>query len=173
MSRNSFSKKILALLADKPAVRVTELIEAIPAVTGQKYALQRSLKGLEEAGFISSYDSGRQTYTKITKEGKKKAHSIRLENDTTLVDPSWDGRWRVILLDLPEDRKTERDGLRYLLKKAGFVCLKNAVWISPLPYEYLFGNIKKDLGLTGEMMILTTDTLDTISEDIFLKSFAA
>ena len=35
-------------------------------------------------------------------------HSLELENETTLVNTSWDGFWRIILLDLPENRKSER-----------------------------------------------------------------
>ena len=75
----------------------------------------------------------------------------------------------MILLDLPEDRKSEREALRYLLKKAGFMCIKNSVWISMYPYENLFTNIKKDLGLTTEMMIVVTDKIDKETEEEFLK----
>ncbi len=74
------------------------------------------------------------------------------------------------MLDFPEDRKQERESLRYLLKKAGFVCLKNAVWISPQPFEHLFMNIKKDLGLTTEIMIFISDTIDPETEKAFWES---
>ena len=61
---------------------------------------------------------------------KFKAHSLKLDDDTAVLNPNWDGKWRIVMLDLPEDRKSDRDGLRYLLKKAGFILLKNSVWIS-------------------------------------------
>lgn len=135
------------------------------------YALNRSLKGLREAGLVESVSSGQNDYARLTREGKRKAHSLKLEGGTTLVNPSWDGKWRVVLLDLPESRKSERESLRYLLKKAGFVLLKNSAWISPYPFEHLFGNIKKDLGLKSEMMIIITESLDEETEKEFLKSF--
>jgi DNA-binding transcriptional regulator PaaX len=75
----------------------------------------------------------------------------------------------MILLDLPENRKSEREALRYLLKKAGFVCVKNSVWISMLPFENLFINLKKDLGLSTELMIVVTDKIDKETEQEFLK----
>ena len=99
-------------------------------------------------------------------------HSLKLGDETTLVNTSWDGLWRIILLDLPESRKSERESLRYLLKKANFVCLKNSAWISPYPYEHLFMNIKKDLGLTTEMMILVTNNIDDISRKAFMENFS-
>ncbi|HTH93259.1 MAG TPA: hypothetical protein VL576_02145 [Candidatus Paceibacterota bacterium] len=161
--KKSYSKRILALLASRSAVSVSDLKDSI----GENYALTRSLKGLEEAGFIEIHHSGQQSYSRLTREGKRKAHSLTLENDSAVLNPNWDGKWRIIMLDLPEDRKAERDGLRYLLKKAGFILLKNSVWISPYPFEHLFMNIKKDLGLTTEIMIFVTDTLDPETESAF------
>ncbi|MGI9118365.1 MAG: hypothetical protein ACR2IQ_02360, partial [Minisyncoccia bacterium] len=95
------------------------------------------------------------------------ANNLKLEGSNTLLDINWDGFWRLVLLDIPEDRKSEREALRYLLKKAGFVCVKNSVWVSMYPYEHLFANIKKDLGLTAELMILVTNKLDEQTDKEF------
>lgn len=163
MAKQDFSKKILKMLSEKPAISISEIPEKIGTKYTDKsslYAVNRSIKGLKDAGLIESISSGQNDYAKLTREGKKKAHSVRLENDTALVSPSWDGKWRIILLDLPEARKAERESLRYLLKKAGFVCLKNSAWISPYPFEHLFTNIKKDLNLTTEMMIIVSSSID-------------
>lgn len=173
MSSNSgFSKKILKVLAQKPAISLPELVERVHPQNIEKSAvtaISRSLKGLRETGLIEHSHSGQNEYARLTKDGKKKVHSLRLEHDTTLVDPVWDQKWRIVLLDLPESRKDEREALRYLLKKAGFICLKNSVWISPLPYEHLFANIKKDFDLTTELMIFVTDQLDAETEAEFMR----
>lgn len=170
MQKSSFSKKILKLLAEKPAISVPEIVERVDTTKAQKNAvaaISRSLKGLRDTGLVEQSFSGQNQYARLTKEGKKKVHSLALEQDTTILSPAWDGKWRIVLLDLPEYRKDERDSLRYLLKKAGFVCLKNSVWISPFPYEYLFTNIKKDFGLTTELMVFVTDNIDTETKQAF------
>ncbi len=172
MSRNtSFSKIILKLLAQKPAIALPRLADTIAPNSPKKslYALSRSLKGLHESGLVEYHNSGQQEYARLTKDGRRKAFSIKLDSEMGLVNPNWDGKWRIVLLDLPEDRKTERDGLRYLLKKAGFVAAKNSVWISMHPFEHMFMNIKRDLGLTTELIIFVTDALDTSTEEAFLK----
>lgn len=175
MSRkHDYSRKILNILGEKIAISLPELtgrIEPEQRSKNLKYALTRSLKGLNEAGLIEQIYSPRNEYARLTKKGKNKVNSLKLDNKTTLVNTSWDGFWRVILLDLPENRKNERESLRYLLKKAGFVCLKNSAWISPFPYEYLFTNIKKDLGLTTEMMIMVTEFIDEESKKFLFKTF--
>lgn len=168
-SKKDFSKKILKKLGEKPALSLEVLKEKEDIKS--KYALARSLKNLVECGFAELHESAHQSYAKLTLEGKKKLHSLKLDNENTLVNTSWDGYWRIILLDLPENRKQERESLRYLLKKAGFVCLKNSAWISPLPYEHLFENIKHDLNLTTELVIIITNKIDKISEEHFFKNY--
>ncbi|MCC7436271.1 hypothetical protein IT402_00115 [Candidatus Nomurabacteria bacterium] len=170
-NKNSFSKKILKLLAEKPAISVPEIVERVDSKKDKKTsktAISRSLKGLTEAGLVEQNFSGQNQYARLTKEGKKKLNSLKLDNDNGLVSPSWDGKWRIVILDLPESRKDKRESLRYLLKKAGFVCLKNSVWISPFPYEHLFTNIKKDFELTTELMVFVTDNIDTETKKAFL-----
>jgi phenylacetic acid degradation operon negative regulatory protein len=43
----------------------------------------------------------------------------------------WDGRWRLVLFDVPRTRNTARDKLRRYLRGKGFGCLQNSVWITP------------------------------------------
>jgi DNA-binding transcriptional regulator PaaX len=164
-----FSKKILKKLAEKPALPVEALRDDEDPKTS--YALARSLKNLVEAGLAEIRSSGRESYAKLTKAGKSKVNALRLTSPDALVSSNWDGLWRIILLDLPEERKSERESLRYLLKKAGFVCLKNSAWISPLPYEHLFQNIKNDLGLTTELMIIVTPFVDDETKKFLFETF--
>lgn len=183
-SKTDYSKKILKILGQKTAISMPEISHKIleadcpknatssfAKATADKYAITRSLKGLRESGLIENVSSPQNEYARLTKEGKKKMHSLELENNTSLVNTTWDGFWRIILLDLPESRKNERESLRYLLKKAGFVCLKNSAWISPYPFEHLFTNIKKDLGLTTEMMIIVTQLIDDETKKILFSAF--
>lgn len=163
----NIQKDILKFLAEKPAVAV----EAIKTENPQKnYALARSIKNLVESGCIEIHNSDNQKYLKITKKGQGKLNCIKLEGEEALVSNSWDGFWRIIILDLPENRKSEREALRYLLKKANFICIKNTVWISPYPYEYLFTNIKKDFNLGNELMIIVTNKVDEETNLAFLNA---
>jgi DNA-binding transcriptional regulator PaaX len=163
----NIQKAILKTLAERPAISFNSLKEKDPK---KNYALARSIKNLVESGCVEIHKSDNQNYLKITQKGKLKLNSIQLEGTEALVPNTWDGLWRIIILDIPEERKNEREALGYLLKKANFVCIKNTVWISPHPYENLFTNIKKDLGLSTELMIIVTDKLDPETNQAFLKA---
>ena len=173
-SKKDYSNKILRILGEKTAISLPELTKQIKegeCSEKPEYAITRSLKGLKKAGLIEKVQSPQNEYARLTKEGRKKMHSLMLDSDTTLMNTFWDGFWRIILLDLPESRKSKRESLRYLLKKAGFVCLKNSAWISPFPFEHLFTNIKKDLGLTTEIMIIVTKFIDEETKKFLFETF--
>lgn len=168
-SKSKYSSKILKILGEKPAIP----LDSFKDVDNPKmsYAVTRSIKNLIDSGCAEILNSTKQKFLRITKEGKTKLNTQLLEGEEALVPSSWDGLWRIILLDLPENRKSEREYLRYLLKKAGFVCLKNSAWISPFPFEFLFTNIKKDLRLTTEMMIIVTEFIDEETKKVLFETF--
>lgn len=177
------TKEILKSLGNKRAYTIDSIKEnVIDKIKNSKnsstendqsksYAVTRALKNMAENGLVETLHSDNDTYLRITKEGRQKLISLKLDEDTVIVPSTWDGKWRMVLIDIPESRKNERESLRYLLKKAGFVCLKNSAWISPFPLEYLFMNIKKDLGFETEMVIITTNSIDEITEKELKKIF--
>jgi DNA-binding transcriptional regulator PaaX len=179
-----FTKKILNSLSGKKAVSVPEIqagfatSDLTPALSltrrggnsAQKYAVTRSIKNLADSGLVELLEGGQGDYLRLTKQGRMKASSQKFDTDGSLVNPNWDGKWRIVLLDLPEARKTEREALRYLLKKAGFMMLKNSAWVSPFPFEFMFQNLKKDFGLSTELMVIVTDSVDEETENE-LKTF--
>ncbi|MFA5773236.1 MAG: hypothetical protein WC908_01005 [Candidatus Paceibacterota bacterium] len=176
--KSSIQKAIFKTLARKKAVSFDslkkEVENTIKGVYTSKnrpeYAISRSIKNLASDGLVECFQSDYQPYFRLSEEGKKRLNNNALDDDTALVSNNWDGYWRIIILDLPEERKSEREALRYLLKKAGFICIKNSVWVSIYPYEHLFINIKKDLNLTSEMMIIVTDKIDEATKKEFLSS---
>ena len=47
----------------------------------------------------------------------------------------WDGRWRLVLFDVPTTRNSERVRLRRYLRARHFGYVQNSAWISPDPLE--------------------------------------
>ncbi|MEK7175482.1 MAG: hypothetical protein AAB693_01615 [Patescibacteria group bacterium] len=168
LTPRSIQKVILKNLAEKNAITLSSIHEE--KKPKMNYAFTRSIKNLVKSGHAKICNSGNQDYFQITDKGKKKFHNIQLEAEEALVTNTWDGFWRIIILNIPEERKNEREALVYLLKKANFNCIKNTIWVSHYPYENLFENIKKDLNLSTELIILVTNKLDTETNQIFLGS---
>lgn len=177
--KNNPQSAILRALSRKKAMSLDNLKEeAENSLSGDfrgkskpSYAINRTIKAMIDTGLAEVLTTGKTDFLRITASGKEKLYRDELSGTSMPITHSWDGKWRMIILDLPEERKSERDALRYLLKKAGFSILKNSVWVSPFPFEQFFSNIKKDLGLSTEMIIVVTSLLDKETEEILQKVF--
>ncbi len=178
MSRkNSYKKKLLDILQRKRASSTEDLVEealtAFPAKkqdTSLRYRFQRTLKQLQENNLVEIRETERSRFARLTPHGQHTLRTMSLGDNQSLTSMRWDGYWRIVIMNIPEDRKDERDAFRYLLKKANFACVKNSVWVSPHPLEHLLENLKKDFGFTDEIFIILSNKIDPVSEEIFIRS---
>jgi phenylacetic acid degradation operon negative regulatory protein len=47
----------------------------------------------------------------------------------------WDGRWRLVLFDVPVRHNARRERLRRHLRRRAFGCLQGSVWVTPDPVD--------------------------------------
>ena len=101
-------------------------------------AVYKSLK----TGEIEKIVNQGQPFFRITPQGKKHLAG-RLFPIYQLSDSGWDGKWRVVVFDIPESDKATREFLRRKLVSLGFGKLQKSVYISPLD---LLTDLKEYLG---------------------------
>ncbi|MEK7160524.1 MAG: PaaX family transcriptional regulator C-terminal domain-containing protein [Patescibacteria group bacterium] len=70
-----------------------------------------------------------KSYYKLTGRGKEKLY--RKYPVLDLAKKEWDGKWRVVIFDIPEKKRQKRDNLRYKLKQLGFGQWQESVYITP------------------------------------------
>lgn len=94
--------------------------------------LRKAIKLLYRAKLVDERHNRDGTTTLILSDaGKKTALTFNID-EMHLTRPSrWDGKWRVVLSDIPETRKAVRDTLRYQLKRLGFQELQKSVYVVP------------------------------------------
>lgn len=96
---------------------------------------------------------------KITKKGEAKLQSFMLETLAVKKPNKWDGKWRIVIFDIPERRRNARKALQKKLLELGFYMMQKSVWVHPFPcereIEFLkdFFNVKAnvDILLISEM----------------------
>lgn len=181
-AKKSIQELILQFMAGKKAIRQRDLGEHIEIMidasdddycgkTKPKYAINRAIKKMVDADMVDMHDTNFSSFLSLTKQGRQKLRSIKLSSQNHLVSTTWDGYWRIVIIDIPESRKSERDAMRYMLKKAHFVQIKSSLWISPFPLEHMMINMKQDLDLHEELMIFVTDKLDPDTERVLGEKF--
>ncbi|HLD38588.1 CRISPR-associated endonuclease Cas2 [Candidatus Campbellbacteria bacterium RIFCSPLOWO2_02_FULL_35_11] len=95
-------------------------------------AIRRAINKLYESKLIDQIKNNDGTTTIIlTDEGEKRAITFNLNNIKIKKPKEWDGKWRVIMFDVPEKNRVVRDSLRQHLQKIGFYEFQKSVFIYP------------------------------------------
>ncbi len=71
----------------------------------------------------------------ISEKGKKKALGYQVDEMQISQPRLWDGKWRLVMYDVPEKLRHSRDALRKKLRDLQFYELQRSVWIYPFPCE--------------------------------------
>lgn len=180
--KKSLQELILNTLSSSKARKKRDIIEDIEILIEEyeeqerkvkpKYVINRTLKKMIDDDMLNEHETERSSFLSLTSSGRQKLRNIKLSSNSHLVSTTWDGYWRMVIIDIPEARKKDQDAVRYLLKKAQFVQIKSSVWISPYPLEHMMINIKQDMKLENDILVLVTDKLDTATEQLMMTKFA-
>lgn len=89
----------------------------------KKSELSLALKRLRENGLVEFTDD-EELIVRLTDRGKDKALWTKIK----LIDEKWDGKWRLVIWDIPEKRKAVREMFRSKIKQLGFIQFQKSVW---------------------------------------------
>ncbi|KKS96406.1 MAG: Transcriptional regulator, PaaX family [Candidatus Giovannonibacteria bacterium GW2011_GWA1_43_15] len=67
----------------------------------------------------------------LTEQGIKKALRYNIDTISIKEPKKWDGKWRLVIFDIPEKMKKAREALRDKLRKLGFYQLQKSVFVFP------------------------------------------
>ena len=105
---------------------------------------KRAIDRLIDEEFILA-SSGRLS---ISEKGKGLIGSAIQKARALIEKGRWDGKWRVVVFDIPEKYRHLRNNVRSILKRAGFVQLQQSVWVFPFDCEELTELIKTESNLS-------------------------
>lgn len=100
-----------------------------------KKELQKAITELYKTKTIEIKENSNGTYTLVlTKQGKLKSLTYYFR-EMKLKKENWDGKWRIVIFDIPEKMRQGRDALRDKLKNLGFYELQKSVFVFPYHCE--------------------------------------
>lgn len=87
---------------------------------------------LFEAGYLKEVEHGDGTVTLMLNEkGRETALRYDLERMSIPRPERWDGKWRIVLFDIPEYKKQAREALREMLYVMNFYQYQKSVFVHP------------------------------------------
>lgn len=120
----------------------------------KKASLAQALKRLREGGLVELVSDEKLAF-RLTDKGREKAVLASfLQNDE-----KWDGKWRLIMFDVPEKRRSARDVLRRKLKDWGFVHFQQSVWGTKKNCTKALRDFVKGVGIEDWVMVVESDNI--------------
>jgi len=125
----------------------------------KKWEYNRAIRQLvERKQVIISREEGK-VFIQLTQKGKLNALFKRLSHVKS-KGSKWDGKWRLMIWDIPETSRKQRDAVRWFVKSLGFYQLQRSVFILPseLPIDAV--NYLEESGLNKFIRFLRVDKID-------------
>ena len=129
-----------------------------------KETIKRSKERLIKSGLLK-YEDG---FICVTKKGETRLAFMEMK-DMPNNPKKWDGRWRMLIFDIPEKVKFLREKIRLTLSDIGFVKLQDSVWIYPYSCEDLINLLKADFRVGKDLLYLIVDSIE--NDKSFRKLF--
>lgn len=150
---------LLAFAAVAP--NALKLLDYLP---NEKYNLKYRMKSvtgrLVAKGYAAWVERDGKKFLRITPAGRKafafEQAKVALKNQKK----KWDGRWRMIVFDVPERRRPIRNRLRAVMCEIGFVRLQDSVWVYPYDCEDFVALLKAELRIGKDVLYAIADTIE-------------
>lgn len=187
------SKKKNAGTRDK-VIRTVLTIIAVAGIIGVALVVPNALQALARLGLVPK---GRGTYKRyyvnkafqkltdrrlivvhknrygkenvcLTKKGLDVLAKYQIKEAVPKIPKQWDGKWRVVVFDIREQKRDLRASIRASLKDFGFVFMQQSVWIFPYPCDEFVSLLKLSFHLRNAIRYMVVEELD---DDVFFRKF--
>ena len=150
--------------------KYNESFSDIFKTTRQKYQYSETVNRMAEKGLIQFVNKNGELKITISPRGNKVIKNLMLYDYKQIKKSvKWDGKWRMVMFDIPEDKTKLRNIIRFHLKKVGFLQIQGSVWIYPYPCEEIVTIIKTNFNFNDEIIYITSGSFDKDSK--FKKLF--
>lgn len=120
----------------------------------KKSEFSQALKRLRERGLVEQdkIDEGKIIF-KLTQLGS----DVLGRDAVSKFD--WDGKWRVVIFDIPEQKRRIRDQFRRKLKHWGFKNWQQSVWVCKADVTDKLRSLMEELGIGKWVAVLESDNV--------------
>ncbi|KQL33610.1 MULTISPECIES: phenylacetic acid degradation operon negative regulatory protein PaaX [Bacillaceae] len=109
---------------------IGSLIRLLKEFGHNEQSVRVAVSRMMKQGWLESEKEGNKSYYFLTTRGE-----VRMEEAAIrifkLMPNDWDGKWRMLMYTIPEEKRQVRDELRKELLWSGFGSFSSGCWISP------------------------------------------
>ncbi|MBI4088669.1 CRISPR-associated endonuclease Cas2 [Candidatus Kaiserbacteria bacterium] len=123
------------------------------------YRAKTVLGRLAAKGLLTFEERGGRRYARITERGRELLE-LEIQKVAHAKKRKWDRRWRVVIFDIPERRRSVRVRLRRFMEEYGFVRLQDSVWVYPHDCEDLIALAKANLRIGADALYMIVERIE-------------
>ena len=125
-----------------------------------KYYMETAISRLKKRGLIEFQNKNGKTFVRLTSKGEEELLKYQLQEVAIKKPKKWDGKWRVIIFDIAEQKRRVRDNLRKELINLGFSRLQNSVWVYPYDCEEVIIMLKSHFRIGKDVLYITAERIE-------------
>lgn len=113
---------------------IGSLIRLLEPFGHNEQSVRAAISRMNKQGWITNRRERNKSFYSLTDRGIKRMDEAA-KRIFKLTPSNWDGRWRMFMYTIPEEKRSIRDELRRELVWSGFGMLSNSCWITPNDLE--------------------------------------
>lgn len=127
----------------------------------KRNSLNQAVIRAQKKGLVRKKIINEEVYFAITDSGKDELEKWRSKPRIGLHERKggWDGKYRLVLFDIPEKNRIVRNSFRRKLKELGFLGWQQSVWVSRNPITEPLREFIKEVGLDDYALVVETEDL--------------
>src|SRR3990172_3372720 len=91
----------------------------------------REIYRLKRNKFVKKYFDDKGHYLELLPKGEKRIKEYMFEDLSIKSPQKWDKKWRLVTYDIPDNKKSEREMIKYKLENLGFLKLQESLYVYP------------------------------------------
>ena len=125
------------------------------------YRIRKALRRMEQKNLVVCERTPSGWTTRLSGKGEAFAKRLDKAEVIKIKKPArWDGRWRIVIFDIWERRRAQRDRLRLLLQRAGFYKIQNSVWVHPYDCAELIAFLRAEMRLGQGVLYIIAEGIE-------------
>jgi len=145
------------------APNALQLLRLLPSerAAERRHYITKTVYRLIEQGYLESAKTAQGIpCVRLTKKGTQELHKYELGEIKIKKPFRWDGKYRVIIFDIKETRRSTRNDLRRWLQHLGFVRLQQSVWVHPYKCKEVVSLLKAYFHIGKDVLYMEVDYLE-------------
>lgn len=128
--------------------------------------LRSTIKRLERQKLVSWREKDGELQLTLEEKGKRRVLKYKIDQLSIRETNKWDGLFRIVTFDIPEDKRIAREMFRKKLKELGFQRLQKSVFVIRLPCKDEIDFLRHSLEISPHVLYIVAKDISSVEKSI-------